>query len=99
MYIHQIVKFKSKPISLKNMNKKETTEDVYSEEARDELVQEDEINAEEEAFMRGYENDKKDNVCEECGSAIHEKPVIKVIEDKKHTFCSKECAQDYAESV
>jgi hypothetical protein len=34
---------------------REFEEDIYSEDYREELVDNDEVSAEEEAFMRGYE--------------------------------------------
>ena len=34
--------------------KREWPDDIYSEEFRDELLDDDEISAEEEGFMRGY---------------------------------------------
>lgn len=37
--------------------KREWPEDIYDEEFRDELLDDDEISAEEEGFMRGYMED------------------------------------------
>ena len=36
-------------------------EDVYSEEGRESAVEDDEISAEEEGFMQGYDEDYKEN--------------------------------------
>ncbi|MBI1968918.1 hypothetical protein HYS49_03330 [Candidatus Woesearchaeota archaeon] len=70
---------------------------VFDEKGHDELLDDE---GPEDAFMKGYAEDERHMECEECGSAVEdESKVIKDIEGEKHVFCSKLCAQEYAESL
>jgi len=42
-------------------NEDNLEEDVYSEEGRESAVEDDEISAEEDGFMQGYEEDYKED--------------------------------------
>ena len=58
-----------------------------------------EISSEEEGFLKGFEDDEEVEECAECGSAVHEEPVRKVIEGESMTFCSNACAVDYSDTL
>ncbi|MEM4756093.1 MAG: hypothetical protein QW594_03085 [Candidatus Woesearchaeota archaeon] len=69
---------------------------VYDDENREELIDDDEITAEEEGFMKGYNDDE--NYCMNCGSLIEpNQKVEKEIDGKMFNFCSEECAEMYEE--
>jgi len=54
----------------------------------------------EEGFLEGFEVDEEQEECAECGSAINpERRVTREIEGEKVRFCSKECADEYEESM
>ena len=54
----------------------------------------------EEGFIKGFESDDDPDECAECGAAINpEKLVVKEIEGEKHKFCSKDCAEDFEDSM
>ena len=71
-------------------------ESVYSEEARGELLEDDEITSEEEGFMQGYENPDVAK-CAFCHKPLidPESVVERVINGQVHYFCSEECAEEY----
>jgi hypothetical protein len=69
------------------------------DETKEQMLEEGEIDSSEEAFMRGYSEDEEVEECAECGAAIHEKKVAKVIEEEPRTFCSDLCAKEYEESL
>lgn len=58
-----------------------------------------EEDSDEEAFMEGYSDEEEVPTCDECGTALRGKKITKTIEGEKHIFCSKECAQDFEESL
>ncbi|MBM3199729.1 hypothetical protein FJZ53_02240 [Candidatus Woesearchaeota archaeon] len=74
-------------------------EEVYSEAAREELVEdEDEITDADEGFMKGYEEGAKMAKCPICGKVITADFVEKEINDEVYRFCSEEHAEKYAKS-
>ena len=58
-----------------------------------------EISSEEEGFIKGFEDEEEAEECAECGSAMHEETVSKVIDGESVKFCSNACAVDYEESI
>ena len=65
----------------------------------EELLEDGEVSSEEEAFMKGYNNDEEVVECVECGSAIPPgKEVVKDVEGEKYKFCSKICADEFEEN-
>lgn len=75
-----------------------TEEDVYSGEGREDLVEDDEISAEEEGFMEGAEDDGQHAKCAKCGKALKKQSMIeKEIEGEVKWFCSEQCADKYEE--
>jgi len=83
---------------MKDKNYDEDLEDDTDPNEED-LLAEDGISSEEEGFMRGYSDEEEVVTCEECGVALKDKPVSKVFNGDKHKFCSKECAEDYEDSL
>ena len=77
--------------------KKEET--VYSEEGREKLAEDDQVEPFEEGFMEGAEGRGKKNSCAECGKQIAEddKDIIeREFEGEVKWFCSSEHADNYA---
>ncbi len=64
-----------------------------------ELLDEGSISSEEEGFMRGYSDDGEVPTCDECGEAIRESKVVKLIDGETRTFCCEGCSQDFEESL
>ncbi len=58
-----------------------------------------EISSEEEGFLKGFEDEDEAVECAECGSAVHEDAVHKLIDGESMTFCSNACAVDYSDSL
>ncbi len=71
-------------------------EDVYSEEGREELEEDEEIKPEEEGFMQGYEEDAKMTMCPTCGKILGEEVVEKEIKGEIYRFCSEHCAEEFS---
>jgi len=71
-------------------------EDVYTEEGREELIEEDEIEDSEEAFIEGYENENL-AYCNYCRKNFtDEEDIIEEKEnEKKMRFCCKKCQDEY----
>jgi len=57
------------------------------------------VSSEEEGFMKGYTEEDEVPACEECGSAIHSKPIKKIIDGEEHIFCCDACAREFEESL
>ncbi|PIZ51004.1 hypothetical protein COY27_05100 [Candidatus Woesearchaeota archaeon CG_4_10_14_0_2_um_filter_33_13] len=69
----------------------------YEEEKQEKVTEEDEFGTD---FMDGYDDDEEVEECSECGSAVHEeRKVIRTIGGEKFTFCSKECADEFEETM
>jgi YHS domain-containing protein len=76
------------------------TMNLYPDEPNQERKEETfEDDSEESAFMKGFNEESEDPVCDECGRAIQEKPIIVEIEGEKHKFCSSDCKEDFEESI
>jgi len=75
----------------------EKGKDVYSEEGREELVDDDEISPEEEGFMEGAEGDGQGAKCRKCGKVLIEKSVEREVEGEIYRFCSEKCATKFEE--
>ena len=72
-------------------------EGIYSEEGREDMLENDEIDAFEEGFMKGAEMDGQSAKCRKCGRILikREEIVERNIDDKDIWFCSEECAEKY----
>lgn len=73
--------------------KKET--DVYTEEGREDLVEDDEIEPWEEAFSEGAKEGGDLGGCAHCGKPLKQeeaKVIEREIDEEKYWFCSDKCA-------
>lgn len=75
----------------------EKSEEVYSQEGREHLVDDDEISPWEAAFMEGADEDGQNAKCRNCGKVLMRENVVieKAIKCELHRFCSEECADDF----
>ena len=71
--------------------------DIYSEEGRENLVEDDEISPEEEGFMEGADGDGQGAKCRKCGKVLLDDIVERKIDGELCRFCSDECSERYAE--
>lgn len=69
--------------------------DVYGDEAREELAESDEINDDEEGFMKGYESDADAAFCDTCKKILTRDHIEKEINSEVYSFCSDECAEEF----
>jgi hypothetical protein len=84
------------------MDEGKTDEEVYTEEGREKLAEDDEISPEEEGFMEGAEDRGEQTSCAYCGAMISEdKENIfeREFEGELKVFCSEDHANKYAEKL
>jgi len=77
------------------MHAGEKDADVYSEEGREELLEDDQVSPAEEAFAEGAVDRGRQGKCAHCGKVLSQdqKEVIeREIDHKIEFFCSDECA-------
>ena len=73
--------------------------DIYSEEGREDLVEDDEIEPWEEGFMQGAEGGGQGAKCRKCGKPLIDKDFIeKEIDGENYRFCCEECAKKFEKS-
>jgi hypothetical protein len=53
----------------------------------------------ESGFMDGYTDDEEVEECAECGSAIHETKIVKIIDGETYNFCSEACAKEFEDTI
>ena len=86
----------------KEMEEGEQDEDVYSEEGREQLMEDREIEDWEEGFMEGAEDRGEENCCVYCGKLLGEEET-KIFErefsGEVKKFCSEDHAQKYADRL
>lgn len=80
----------------------EKNESIYTQEGREELLEDGEIAPWEEGFAEGAESDAGGHggKCEHCGEILSQdmtKVVKKRTNHEVHWFCSSECAEKYEE--
>lgn len=97
---------KSDPVDVDiKVNTGEKDADVYSEEGREELTENDEMSAEEEGFVEGAEGQDEKGVhgnCPTCGKTLGDREdgiVEREINGEKVFFCCDECAKEYESKV
>jgi hypothetical protein len=74
----------------------ELEEDVYTEEGRENLVEDDEISTAEEGFMEGADDLGQQGKCANCGAMLDmENTVEKEVDGDIHWFCSDRCLEQY----
>ena len=66
----------------------------YSDETRQKLEENDEIDELEEGFMQGYENDNLAE-CSQCKKVLEDDIVEKEFDGDLYRFCSEKCADDF----
>ncbi|MBS3164814.1 hypothetical protein J4439_05275 [Candidatus Woesearchaeota archaeon] len=75
-------------------------EDIYEETGREELLDDDEIEAWEEGFMAGAEGEGQGGKCKQCGKALTPDETIEhKVGDHILKFCSDLCAEAYEEEL
>lgn len=80
------------------MARKETekgTEDVYNEEEREKMVEEDEVKPEEASFVEGFEDGGEGVKCAQCGEILGDDFIEIKVKGKVYSFCSKKCAEKF----
>lgn len=79
----------------------EEESDIYSDEGREELVEDDAIEPWEEGFMKGADGMGKDAKCRNCGKIFMgpDSVVEAEIENKVMRFCSPECVEKYQKKL
>ena len=75
--------------------------DIYSEQGREKLVEDDAIEPWEDGFMRGAEGLSDDAKCKQCRDVfIGPDSVIEIeINGETLRFCSEECVKKYKENL
>ena len=87
---------KTKEELMRDMEIGDKEEDIYSDEGREELLnEEDEISDVEEGFMKGYEEGSKMAECCNCGKVLKKDIVEEEFNDEVYRFCSEDCADLY----
>lgn len=73
-------------------------ETIYSEEGREAMVEDDQIEPWEEGFMEGADMDGQHAKCRKCGAKITPANTIeKEFKGELMWFCSEECLEKYEE--
>ncbi len=75
----------------------EKEENIYKDSGREVMADEDEITDVEEGFMKGYEEDEKSALCQNCKKVLEDEESIVEIDYKGDTyrFCSEDCAEKF----
>lgn len=84
------------------MDINEEDEDVYTEEGREKLTEDDEISPGEEAFMEGAKETGELGNCATCGKPIgeaRESVIEKEIDGVLYWFCSNKCANKFNKKI
>ena len=79
-----------------DMEEGEKDEDVYSEEGREKLEEDDEIDDWEAGYMEGAEHKGEQAMCAHCRKVLRQgkdKIVEKEVKGRVLWFCSSECAE------
>lgn len=79
----------------------EEEHDIYSDEGREDLVEDDAIEPWEEGFMRGAEGLGQDAKCRRCGKIFlgPESVMETKVDGELMRFCSEECIEKYKERL
>ncbi|HLD06613.1 MAG TPA: hypothetical protein VJC16_03710 [Candidatus Nanoarchaeia archaeon] len=73
-------------------------EEIYSDEGREEMVENDEIEPWEEGFMEGAEQGGQNAKCRKCGKVLVNRDMVeREIKGAVCWFCSEDCADKYEE--
>ncbi|MDP7141307.1 MAG: hypothetical protein QF506_02995 [Candidatus Woesearchaeota archaeon] len=82
-----------------DMETGEKEEDVYTEEGREKLIEDDEINPKEEGFMEGAEGLGQNAKCRKCGKILKDEFVEKEFDGDICRFCSDKCVEEYEKEM
>ena len=76
-------------------------EDIYDEEGREGLLEDDEIEPWEQGFMEGAEGGGQDAKCRQCGRVLMgpEDTVEKRIKGHLLLFCSELCSENFEDHL
>ena len=80
-------------------NKDEHEFDVYGDEAREDLTANDEIESDEDGFMKGYESEANAAYCDSCKKVLEWDHIEKEINGEHYTFCSDECVEEFERKI
>lgn len=69
--------------------------DIYDDEAREVMMEDDEIDAIEEGFTQGYEADDKLAKCALCHKILEDDFVEEEFDGEIYRFCCDEHAEEY----
>ena len=77
--------------------KDDNNHDIYSEEGREELMEDDEISPDEEGFMEGASGLGQGAKCRNCGKILKDYKDVyeQEIKGELCLFCSKACSEKY----
>jgi len=96
----KIKKGKSTERTRERMRTGTKEDDVYSDEGREELLDDDEITPEEEGFMKGYDISDKFSKCARCQKSLYDDNFVeKEISGEFFKFCCKECAARFEPEI
>ena len=73
-------------------------DDVYDEDALADEVEDDEIDALEEGFMKGYDKESMLR-CDQCGQELGDSFKRLEVEGTLNRFCSKKCLEEFEENL
>lgn len=73
-------------------------DDIYNEEALDDETEDDEIDALEEGFMKGYDKESMLR-CDQCGQELGDSFKRLEVEGTLYRFCSKKCLEEFEENM
>ena len=91
--------FESSDEIKQEMEEGKADEEVYTDEGREKLVEDDEISPEEEGFMEGAEGRGQQTSCKYCGKMISEEKDIveRKVNGEILLFCCEEHAEKYSQ--
>ena len=82
-----------------NYDKEEDELDFYSDEKKEESVEDDEIDELEEGFMQGYDGGERLAKCALCKKVLTDEFVEEEINGEVYRFCSEEHADVYKHKI
>lgn len=94
-YIDEPEEHEETPDELKEeMDIGEKEEDVYTEEGREQLVEDDELEPWEAGYAEGAKGDET-LLCDNCRKILGRNPIEKRINGEMHWFCSDKCLKEF----
>src|SRR3989338_7865775 len=87
------------PEEYNDVELEEDEEDLYSEEGREEAMEDDEVDELEEGFMKGYEGGDKLAKCALCKKPLKQNFIEEELHGELHRFCSEEHADAFIRKV